>query len=220
MARPVFDNSTPMSAEKRRKLLAKVHVGRKALGIGEDDYRALLERLTGHRSATYLDHDQLDGVLGEFERLGFHSSTGPTSSRTTASHPVANKARAMWISLYQIGAIDDPTEAALESFSRRQLGVDRLQWANQSEGSRLIEALKSIAARYGLDQRLSSRMSSAERVRVLKDRLVGAQLARLVAAGLPVAGPLADDRSDWSNKRLESAAAKLASLIHSIPKPP
>lgn len=158
---------------------------------------------------------QLGDVLGEFARLGGKPVTA-AARRAPAGGAVARKARAMWISLHQLGAIDDGSESALEAFASRQLGVERLQWADERQGFKLIEALKSIADRHGWDQRVSTRLPLPERIRILKDRLVGAQLAFLSRARVPVAGTLAADRADWSNKRLESAASELASCIRDV----
>lgn len=216
MIRLAVDNTPalPVAAERRAKL-AKVHIARKSLGLGEDDYRAMLERVTGRRSAKDCDDRQLGDVLGEFARLG-GKPVGATIRRAPAGGAVARKARAMWISLYQLAAIEDGSESALEAFARRQLGVDRLQWADERQGFKLIEALKSIADRHGWDQRVSTRLPLAERIRILKDRLVGAQLGALTRAGVGIEGPLAADRRDWSNRRLESAAAELASCIREM----
>lgn len=217
--RLIVDNSTPANlSDQRRALLAKVHVAYKKLGIVEDDYRSILARVTGHHSAKDCDNRQLGKVLAEFEGMGFRA-IGGGARRTPADSAVARKARAMWISLHQLGAIDDPSERALEAFGRRQLGVERLQWANEREGFKLIEALKVIGERHGWDQRVSARLPTPERIRRLKDRLVAAQLARLAAAGMPATGPIADDRTEWSSKRLESASAELAVLIRAIPEP-
>lgn len=196
--------------DRRRKRLAKVHVAKKDLGLEADDYRAVVERVTGRRSAGDCTDRQLGDLLAEFGRLGFK---GAAPVRRQASSPIATKARALWISLHQLGVVRDPSEAALEAFGRRQLGVDRLHWANAREGFRLIEALKAMADRHGWDQRVDDRLSQAARVRLLKDRLVGAQLVRLEAAGAMPSGPIAADRSGWSVAQLESAAAHLADLI-------
>jgi phage gp16-like protein len=219
MVRLVVDNGPrPAVTAQRRALLAQVHIGRKALAMQEDDYRALIEEATGHRSAGDCDDSELRDVIARLEALGFRPSGGGSKRRVGGSQTV-RKARAMWISLYQLGAVRDASDAALEAFGRRQLGVERLQWANEREGYRLIEALKAIATRYGWDQRISTRLAARERVRLLKDRLVGAQLARLAAAGVTVTGPIAGNRSDWPEKRLESAAAELADRVRAIPKP-
>lgn len=215
MVRLVVDNGPPVHAEQRRALLAAVHIARKRLGMIEDDYRAVLQRVTGRASAKDCDNLQLGKVMAEFDRMGFQSVARP-SRRAPASSAVARKARAMWISLGQLGAIDDASEEKLELFGRRQFGVERLQWANEREGFRLIEALKDIASRHGWDQRVSSRLPTPERIRILKDRLVGAQIAILAAGGVEVTGPLAADRGDWPDRRLQSAAAELAIRIRDL----
>lgn len=217
MMKLVVDNSpAPSPSAERRALIAQVHVARKALALEEDDYRAVLERVTGHRSAKACSDRELREAVAGFERLGFRPSGN--RRRIVGGNQTVRKARAMWISLYQLGAIEDATDAALERFGRRQLKVERLQWANEREGFRLIEALKAIATRHGWDQRVPSRMPARDRVRLLKDRLVGAQLARLAGAGFVVTGPLTEDRAGWSDKHLRSAAAELAHHIRSIPK--
>ncbi|PHP17657.1 hypothetical protein CG471_21790 [Sphingobium sp. IP1] len=220
MIKLVVDNGAAPARpldDQRRARLAQIHIARKKLGMEEEDYRALLERLTGHRSAKACDDRQLVALIAEFERMGWRP-TGSGKRRSVGGSQTVRKARAMWISLYQLGAIADGSDAALDAFGRRQLRVDRLVWADERQGFRLIEALKAIATRYGWDQRVPSRMETDERVRLLKDRLVGAQLARLAEAGIAVTGPLADDREGWSNKRLESAADELAARIRELPK--
>lgn len=218
MMKLAVDNGPRQAVDgQRRALLAQVHIAQKDLAMDEDDYRALLGRVTGCASAKECDTGQLRAVIANFERLGFRSSGGQRR-RQVGNKQTVRKARAMWISLYQLGAIDDGSDAALEAFGQRQLRVERLQWTNEREAFRLIEALKAMAARHGWDQKLPARMASADRVRLLKDRLIGAQLARLAAAGQPVDGALAADRAAWSDKRLERAAAELAAMIHALPK--
>lgn len=201
---------------ERLALIKKLHVARKALAMDEDDYRSLMVRVTGQRSAKDCNVGQLRAALANFERLGFRP-TGAAKRRDLGGGATVGKARAMWISLYQLGAIDDGSDAALEAFGKRQLGVDRLKWASEREGFRLIEALKAMADRQGWNQNVPSRLPAADRIRLLKDRLIGAQLAKLAAAGVPVRGPLAVDRADWSDKQLESAAAELGCMVRDLP---
>lgn len=215
----VVDNGSTGSKRGPGAMLAKVHIARKALGMLEDDYRALLERLTGNRSAKDCTDRQLATLLAEFERMGWRTSGGK-ARRAVGGSQIARKALAMWISLYQLGAVDDGSDMALEAFGRRQLRVDRLAWADERQGYKLIEALKAMADRHGWDQRVPARMATADRVRLLKDRLVGAQLARLAAAGIEPKGPIAADRADWPIERLESAATELTARVRALPKPP
>ncbi|MFD3263350.1 gp16 family protein [Phenylobacterium ferrooxidans] len=183
--------TTPaFQASDRRALLAKIHLGAKDLGLDEDARRDVLEKITGLRSSADCTDRQLIQVLAHYrEDLGWtpngarpaapqRKPPAPRSERPPAKHPVAKKARALWISLHQLGAVREPSERTLEAFAKRQLGVDRLQWADQSQGFRLIEALKQMAERAGWSQDLAS-IKPDRQVWTLKARLVSAQVERL-----------------------------------------
>ncbi|MEZ5709700.1 MAG: regulatory protein GemA [Blastomonas sp.] len=163
----------------RRAMLAKVHIAKLELGLCDDDYQAVLLREAGQLSAADCSDAELDRVLKAFVRAGFRPQAKGGKAR--ADHPVARKARAMWISLYHLGAVRSGDEKALESFARRQLGVERLQWANQSQGYKLIEALKRMAERHGWPQTPPERHFN--KVLWLQIKLCEAILARLVDAG-------------------------------------
>lgn len=165
-------------------MLGKVHIAKKQLGLDGDDYVAVLLRVTGHASSADCSDGELVHLIGEFERLGFWSlPKRPGAGPRPADHPVALKARALWISLHQLGAVDDPSERALEAFARRQLKVERLQWANQAQGYKLIEALKAMAERAGWSQDLIGVPTGASVV-TLRRRLVDRLMDLLVAEGV------------------------------------
>jgi phage gp16-like protein len=162
-------------------MLAKVHLARKELGLAEADYRAVLYRVTQHESAGALSDAQLETVIAEFKRLGWQQrcstktgsgsdlKVGRASATRPADHPAARKARSLWISLAQLGVVRDSRESALEAFARRQLGVDRLQWADQAQVYKLTEALKAMAERAGWSQ--AGNPDAAELVKRLIRRL-------------------------------------------------
>ena len=170
-------------------MLAKVHLARKELGLDEGTYRAVLSRVTGLESAGSCSEGQLGQVLDEFKRLGWKPAPiaararpkvvvdnklarGPSpAKRRAADSPMAGKARAMWISLHQLGVVRNPSEQALEAFARRQLKVEQLQWADQGQAYKLIEALKGMGERAGWDQHLKDGADFRE----LKARLIEAQ---------------------------------------------
>lgn len=146
-ARPAtFDRS----AQSRRSMLAKIHIARKQLAMDEDDYRQLLFEETGHASAGDCSEAQLSRVLERLKKLGFKPL--PKAGKKAATHPMARKARALWISLHHLNVVQNPAEEALEAFARRQLGCTKLNWANQREAYKLIEALKAMALRHGWRQ--------------------------------------------------------------------
>ena len=193
------------ASQNRRALLAKVHIAKKQLQLGDDDYRAVIFRLTGNISAGDCTEAELVKVVEEFGRKGFSTNARPAGPRP-ADHPSARKARALWISLHQLGAIENPSEQALEAFARRQLKCDRLQWADQALTYRLIEALKAIAKRHGWDCDLAG-VAVAVRPTELKRRLVEAIVVRLQAADIVPA--------EWGVKRVafELAGMTIPSFI-------
>jgi phage gp16-like protein len=166
----------------RRAMLAKVHLAKKQLGLMDDDYRAVLMRVTGQISAADCSDAELSKLLAEMQRQGFR----PKVARATpaaADSPLALKARALWISLHHLGVVANVSEQALEAFARRQLKVERLQWANQAQGYKLVEALKAMAERAGWDQSVEG-VKPHMRLTVLKRRLVEAIVGKLKEKGL------------------------------------
>jgi len=165
-----------------RPAIAKVKIAVKDLRIADDDYRAMLFRLTGKTSSTDCTDAQLGLLLDELKAKGWKPKAGPKAALTggkrtrQAQSALAMKARAMWISLHQLGVIEDPSESALETYARRMLKVDRLEWARPEQAAVLIEGLKAMAERAGWSQDVSG-VPAAERVAVLK-----ARLADLIAA--------------------------------------
>ena len=166
--------------------LAKIHIAKKELKLNDDDYRATLLRLVGQESSKGLSDRQAAVVLEEFKRRGWKPqvTTGGKKARKAespkarpAEHPTARKARALWISLWQLGAVSDASESALEAFAKRQLKCDRLAWADQQQMYKLIEALKAMARREGWSQEIPA--GDVAPVLTLMRRLVKAQCRKL-----------------------------------------
>ena len=142
------------ASQHRRSMIAKINVARHQLDMVEDDYRQLLFEATGATSLTTCSERQLEAMIDALKAKGFKplpkgAERGGAARGGAAQHPMARKARALWISLHQLGVVHNPAEAALEAFAKRQLGCEKLVWARQSDGFRLIEALKAIAERAG-----------------------------------------------------------------------
>jgi Protein of unknown function (DUF1018) len=174
-------------SQHRRSLLAKVHVAKKEIGLADEDYRAILLRLTEKSSAKDCSDAQLITVIDELKAKGWQaqpkSAAGRAVSGKAADHPAARKARALWISLYHLNAISNPSEKALEAFATRQLKCDRMQWADQGLMYKLIEALKAIGTRFGWDQTTANATDGSHALKILKMRLCDAILTKLKANG-------------------------------------
>lgn len=183
---------------RHRGLQAKIMVAKKQLQLAEDDYRQILADETGKTSSRDCSVSELEAVVRRLQGLGFRPVPAK-GSKGAAQHKLARKARAMWISLHHLGAVRNPSDKAMEAFACRQLGCERLVWAKQSHGFKLIEALKAMAEREGWRQ--TDANGNNLTVRNLKIGLCEAILAKLMAAG--------EVPADWD---LSIAAWRLAGL--------
>ena len=186
----------------RRAAMGKVRIGAEALGLEDGDRRALQQRVTGHDSLAAMTDRQIGRVIDELGRLGAYGTAGGRAgSRPQATSPHAKKCRALWLSLYHLGAVGDPSEAALAAFVRRQVGVDALQFVDADQAFSAIEALKAWCGREGFDPPRVPLDAKLELIRVLWRRVtcLGA-----VAAGTPL--------DVWIAEALRARCTPLATL--------
>ncbi|MGE6160605.1 gp16 family protein [Aeromonas salmonicida] len=137
-----------------KRLLTLVQVGRRELSLDEEDYRALLESVTGARSAKGLKAAQLEDVVKAMKGLGFKVKGGTTSRRSPPSSahvqaPEVRKVRAIWITMYNDGFVRDGSDDALGSYIKRMTansnggaGINRAEWLTSAQAERVLEALK------------------------------------------------------------------------------
>lgn len=139
----------------RAGLVGKVHVARQQLGLDDDSYRDLLERVTGKRSAAALSISDLEAVVAEFRALGWKPARrGPVraGTRPLATTATAGKLRALWLDGWHLGVVQDPSEAALSAWVKRvtggrRRGIDALQWLTEDDAAKAIEGLKAWLTR-------------------------------------------------------------------------
>lgn len=137
---------------ERRAMLAKVHLAKKDLALQEDSYRDLLERVTGKRSAARCSQAQLHDVIAEFKRLGWKPKKRQpkrAGRRKLAEGEQAAKIRALWLDLYHLAEIRDPSEEALAAFAARMVGIEALQWLDAGQADKVIKALRGWLERVG-----------------------------------------------------------------------
>lgn len=181
-ARPAtFDKSS----QHRRSMLAKIHIAQKQLAMDEDDYRQIVFDVAGKGSAGDCSDAELSRIIDRLKEKGFEPL--PKAGRKAATHPMARKARALWISLHHLNVVQNPSEQALEAFAKRQLGCERLSWANQREAHRLIEALKAMATRNGW------RQTAAHDGRVLSPKELQHHLCEVILGKLKDGGHVPQD---------------------------
>ena len=152
--------TTDTQKEHRNKLIKLVHVARRELGLDEPAYRAILLTQGGKESLAALSTGQMSRVLEYLKAQGFRVRKSPTD-RKQATGKNARKVRALWLMLHELGAVRDPTEAALTAYVKRMTGVDDVQWlrgdrvvkygdvnAWKERPVLVVEALKKWAQRY------------------------------------------------------------------------
>ncbi|SBW09218.1 Mu-like prophage protein gp16 [uncultured Alphaproteobacteria bacterium] len=185
---------------ERRRLIAAVHAAAKAHGLDEETYRDKIELVVGAgtRSASACSDAELRRVLD-----AINGAKSPSAYR--AESPTARKARALWISAYNLGLIADASEGALRAWVARQNGVDDLAWVRPSKADAVITALKQMAK-----QRAGVDWSAYPDPRLC---VLAAQWRLLVAAGEAPAESLDALISDISAETLNRLLADLGRRI-------
>lgn len=149
--------------DRRKQLIRLIHVAKRDRRLDEADYRALLKRETGKESCADMSEVQLDKAYKRLKALGFNvkHSAGRVKQAQPAPAPSRRPHRirdgqsalisALWIDLWQLGAVRSNDDAAIDAFVRRQTGVERLQWLSPGKANVVIEALKDWLSREGFD---------------------------------------------------------------------
>ena len=128
-------------ADARVRLIRAVRAACRAQGIGDDDRRAIQLAATGKASQADMDTTDLARVLDRLNR---------TQAPRGADRAHVGKVRALWWTLYWLGAIDQPDDRAIGAFVKRQTGRDALRFLDARAAHRVIEALKDWATREGV----------------------------------------------------------------------
>lgn len=126
--------------------LALIHVGKRDLGMHDDDYRELVKSVsaTGKSSAKLLSPAEQQELIGKMKALGFE----PTARKGKLTGPYAPKLIAMWLSAYHLGVVVNRHENALIAFVERQTGISHIRWLRDArDAAAAIEALKKWIAR-------------------------------------------------------------------------
>lgn len=132
----------------RTRLLARVHIARKEMGLDEGAYRALVARVTGYDSAKDCTAAQLLAVLADMKARGWKPKTG----KRLSEKPHVRKIFAIWKSMEPF--LVDPSPAALRSFTARQTktqknpaGISDPNFLSVPDAKKVIEGLKGWQAR-------------------------------------------------------------------------
>lgn len=130
----------------RQANLAKIHIAKKALGLDDDTYRALLARVAGVTSAKDLNPRQVSAVLAEFQRLGWQPPAKPPSR--PAPNPASDRKKLIGKIEAQLATAGRPWAYA-DAMCSRMFKVERVEWCDSDQLQRLVAALVYDARRHG-----------------------------------------------------------------------
>ena len=152
--------TTTTQTTYRNRLIKLIQVARRDLSLDEPNYRGILFAQGGNDSLAAMSIDGMQKVLDYLKAQGFKVRSTKTD-RKQATGKDASKVRALWLFLHELGAVRDPSEAALTAYVKRIAKVDDVQWMRGARrvdsGSRpmvkgreelVIETLKKWAMRY------------------------------------------------------------------------
>lgn len=118
--------------ESRTKELAKIHCGKKALGLDDETYRAMLEQVARVRSAKDLDPRGRQKVIEYMRSKG--AFPGDRHTANAEDKPELRKIRAMLRS-------DEKPISYGDAIAKRMWSRDRLEWCTREELRAVIAAL-------------------------------------------------------------------------------
>lgn len=139
-------------------LIGRIHAAAKQAGLDDDTRRAKCMAIVGKSSTKEMTDPERWKVLQTFENEGYASRKSPRVDGRTRKSPFTGKyvpkMRALWIALYNLGAIADRRDSAIESFAlgHQVKGIDDVRFIHaHRDGQSVIEAMKAMLARHGVD---------------------------------------------------------------------
>lgn len=128
--------------DKKQKLIKLIHIGKSKLSIDEDTYRIMLQSVGNKSSTTLMTISELEAVLEHLKSRGFKVVPNKAGTMRKADNAQARKIRALWLELYEMGEVKNPSEYSLSRYVKRITGIDHLNWIDVDEGIKVIETLK------------------------------------------------------------------------------
>ncbi len=127
--------------------LAQIHIAKAQLGLSDDEYRVILARTAGVSSAKDLTNRNVGNVLNEFRRLGFVPKPAKRAGRQ-APRPPATRGRVMAKIEAMLTHAGRPWAYA-DGMARHMFKVERVDWLDDAQLHKLLQALIIDARRHG-----------------------------------------------------------------------
>lgn len=146
----------------KHTLIAKIHVGKKQLGMDEATYRDVLQRVTGKASLKLMSIDELKKVVKDFKRLGFVPKPAglPTGSSAKAKQSAPKYGKKPHTTTNRQSLINK-IEAILadkglhwnyaHGIAKKMFGVNRVNWLTDEKLYKVVQALAVYQKRHTKD---------------------------------------------------------------------
>ena len=121
-------------SDLRRRELAAIHLGAKALGLDRDVYEDMLFSIARVRSARDLDSGARKRVLDHLRSRGFKSKRAGRPTPASDRIPMIAKIRMI---LAEAGRVD----AYADGIAQKMFGVERYEWLPPDQMHKLVSAL-------------------------------------------------------------------------------
>ncbi len=146
---------SPVVAAERKRMYRLLAVGKRQLGLPEDDYRWSLQAngatlVDGKYSATTMSVPALKQVLTYMRELGFtpvHKQSDGQAKDAGWRQSRINKAYAIWCQLHEENVVRNRGWPALHKWSATITKKAKLEWADSQDLNAVIEGLKQWAVR-------------------------------------------------------------------------
>jgi hypothetical protein len=136
------------------KQIAAIHASAKNAGLDEEARRDVIESATGKRSAKGLTSAEGFRVIEAIKGLSQGSQSPPSTGRSpakTMSGRYAGVLRALWLSGYNLGVVENRDDTALIAFVERQTKIAHPRFLLDAADAMIaIEGLKKWISREAL----------------------------------------------------------------------
>jgi phage gp16-like protein len=150
-----------MAETARRADLAKIHIAKKALGMDDSEYRAVLLGLTGKESAGKLNRPDRKSVLAYMENLGFvpkprkKPARKPPEGRPSTMQPPGTRNRTsrenQLAKIEALLTVGSRPWSYADALAKRICKVEKIIWVPGDQLCKVIAALRYQARREGWD---------------------------------------------------------------------
>lgn len=131
----------------KNKYIKLIHIAKKQLNLDDETYRHLLLTVTKKTSTKDMTIWEQEKVLNNLKSKGFKVKSSKKTEKITATEPVHKKIRSLWLELADAGEVKDRSEKAINSYVKRIVGVEVMDWLNTAQAMTVIESLKRWQAR-------------------------------------------------------------------------